>query len=60
MFVARYGPNGELQTTFGTDGFGVTTFGTSVGNVGMSIAGNGKIVLGGEGTADASVARFVP
>jgi len=60
MFVARYGPNGALEATFGSGGFGTTTFPTDVSNVGMSLAGNGKIVVGGLGSDDASVARFVP
>ncbi|HEY7282006.1 MAG TPA: hypothetical protein VID47_10465 [Actinomycetota bacterium] len=60
MFLARYGPNGALQATFGSGGFGTTTFGADVRNVGMSIAGNGKIVVAGVGSADASVARFLP
>jgi len=59
MFVARYGPNGALEATFGSGGFGTTTFGTDVSNAGMSIGGSGKIVVGGPGDSDASVARFL-
>jgi uncharacterized delta-60 repeat protein len=59
MFVARYGPNGKLDTGFGTDGFAVTAFGTDATNYAMSVGGNGKIVIGGQEN-DPVLARFLP
>lgn len=61
MFVARFSSNGKLEFGFGTNGFATTAFGTDVGNLGMSVGGNGKIVVAGtmSGT-DAAVARFLP
>lgn len=49
-FVARYLPNGNLDTTFGASGFAVTTVGgvTSFAH-GLAIQGDGKIVTVGRG-----------
>ncbi len=59
MFLLRYGPNGKRDQGFGDLGFASTTFGSDAINYGMSIAGNGKIVVVGSVADDTGVARFL-
>jgi len=60
FLVARYGPNGKLDPVFGTSGFAASTFGSFAGAEGMSVAGNGKILVAGDVGSDTGVARFLP
>ena len=72
FLVARFNPNGSLDTTFGAAGTGVVTtdLGTGAGNSdqarSMSLDANGRIVVAGETWADdgfgarAAVVRYNP
>ncbi len=60
--VARYNPNGSLDTSFGTNGFVLTNLGgTDVGSS-MVLQSDGKIVVGGSSDAggpfDFALARY--
>jgi uncharacterized delta-60 repeat protein/uncharacterized repeat protein (TIGR01451 family) len=61
--VARYNPDGSLDTTFDTDGLVTTDFGAGLDQAsGVTIQGDGKIVAVGRavvsGTFDFSLARY--
>ena len=63
FFVARYTPNGALDTSFDGDGFAVTPFSTSSETVnGVATAPGGKIVVAGGtfggASGDIAVARY--
>ncbi len=62
FFVARYRSTGVLDTTFGTDGTVVTSFGnypSHNGAEGIAIARDGKILItGGTGANQFAVARY--
>ena len=60
--LARYNPNGSLDTTFSADGKQTTSFG-GIGDqaTGVAIQGDGKIVaVGGGGNGDFALARYNP
>ena len=64
--LARYNPNGSLDTTFSGDGKQTTNFGggSSDGAGGVALQGDGKIVAvgdaGGHGSSDFGLARYNP
>jgi uncharacterized delta-60 repeat protein len=65
--VARYNPNGTLDTSFSGDGKQTTDFGGGEGASGVAIQGNGKIVVVGTTCTDAefvqcdfALARYNP
>ncbi len=55
--LARYNPNGSLDTSFDTDGKVTTSFGASNGANVVGIQRNGKIVAAGFGNSDGSANR---
>ncbi len=62
--LARYNPNGSLDTSFSGDGKQTTDFGGNDGATGVKIQGDGKIVtvgvgLGTDGTRDFALARYL-
>ena len=69
LALARYNPNGSLDTSFSGDGKQTTDFGASEGARGVAIQGDGRIVVVGaactetgpeEGVCDFALARFFP
>jgi uncharacterized delta-60 repeat protein len=64
LALARYGPNGSLDTTFGGDGRVVTDFGGSDLAAGVALQPDGKIVAagrtGGGSSSDFALARYGP
>ncbi|MFJ8163605.1 calcium-binding protein [Streptomyces sp. NPDC096136] len=58
--VARFNPDGSLDTTFDGDGFTVTDFGTTgpQGAYGVVIQAGGAIVAAGESGTSVAVARY--
>ena len=62
--LARYNPNGTLDTTLSGDGKQTTDFGGGDGATGVAIQGDGKIVAvgfaGGVGGSDFALARYNP
>src|SRR6185295_8516316 len=58
--LARYNPNGSLDTSFSGDGKQRTDFGGSDGANGVAVKSNGKIVAGGGGGVgiDFALARY--
>lgn len=58
--VARYNPNGSLDTGFGGDGTVLTDFGTGGAQEAFAVAvrADGKIVAVGMGGAEVAVARY--
>ncbi|MGE7388404.1 calcium-binding protein [Streptomyces sp. NPDC004126] len=58
--VARFNPDGSLDTAFGTGGFAVTDFGTGGAQeaYGVVIQPGGAIVAAGESGTDVAVARY--
>jgi uncharacterized delta-60 repeat protein len=62
--LARYNPNGSLDTSFSGDGRQTTDFGGDDGANGVAIQGDGKIVAAGvgpgpNGTNDFALARYL-
>ncbi len=63
FFLARYTPNGSLDTSFSGDGKQRTNFGGSDGASEVALQTNGKIVVvgaGGPGPGDFALARYTP
>jgi uncharacterized delta-60 repeat protein len=64
--LARYNPNGSLDTTFSGDGKQTTDFGGFDGATGVAVQGDGKIVVVGGGASDLggrddfTIARYNP
>src|SRR6185295_3344879 len=60
--LARYNPNGTLDTSFSGDGKQTTDFGGVDFAAGVALQGDGKIVAVGQGTAggDFALARYNP
>ena len=63
--LARYNPNGTLDTSFSGDGKQTTDFGEGSGATGVAIQGNGKIVVVGStfgpmGSGGFALARYNP
>ena len=62
--LARYNPNGSLDTSFSGDGKQTTDFGGSDAANGVALQGDGKIVAVGRGAAatgdDFALARYNP
>jgi uncharacterized delta-60 repeat protein len=67
--LARYNPNGTLDTSFSGDGKQTTDFGDLDGATGVALQGNGKIVVvgvtgqedpGGSNSGDFALARYNP
>ena len=58
--LARYNPNGTLDTSFSGDGRQTTDFGASDGAHGVAIQADGKIVAVGEGSVGLTLARYNP
>ena len=59
--LARYNPNGSLDTSFSGDGKQTTDFGDFDGANGVALQGNGKIVVVGVGgTGNFALARYNP
>ncbi len=62
--LARYNPNGSLDTSFSGDGRQTTDFGGFDGANGVALQGDGKIVAVGDsgagGTGDFALARYNP
>ncbi len=61
--LARYNPNGSLDTTFSSDGKVITDFGVSALGYGVAIQSDGKIVVVGSvetGNEDFALARYNP
>ncbi len=60
--LARYNPDGSLDTTFSGDGQQTTDFGALDGANGVAIQGDGKIVVAGRGAfgGDFALARYNP
>ena len=61
--LARYNPNGSLDTSFSGDGKQTTDFGGSDGAAGVALQGDGKIVAVGStsaGDGDFALARYNP
>ena len=61
--VARYNPNGSLDTSFSGDGKQTTDFGGSGGATGMALESGGKIIAvgaGGAGAGNFALARYNP
>jgi uncharacterized delta-60 repeat protein len=60
--LARYNPDGSLDTTFSGDGKVTTDFGSNEEGFGVAIQGDGKIVTAGRapvsGTSDFALARY--
>jgi uncharacterized delta-60 repeat protein len=61
--LARYNANGSLDTTFATNGFNLTTPGTSDSIYGFGVQSSGRIVAGGPATVGGknvfALARYV-
>jgi uncharacterized delta-60 repeat protein len=57
--LARYNPNGSLDTSFSGDGKQTTDFGGNDGASDMAIQANGKIVAVGGGADDFALARYL-
>jgi uncharacterized delta-60 repeat protein len=57
--LARYNPNGSLDTSFSGDGKQTTDFG-GAGATGVALQGDGKIVAVGGGAGDFALARYKP
>ena len=55
--LARYNPNGSLDTSFSGDGKQTTDFGGDDQAVGVALQGDGKIVVAGSASAPTSVAN---
>jgi uncharacterized delta-60 repeat protein len=59
--VARYGPNGRIDGSFGHRGFILGDFGTGFDWAGaLALQPDGKIVVGGQVYEDQAVARYLP
>jgi uncharacterized delta-60 repeat protein len=58
--LARYNPNGSLDTTFSGDGKQTTDFGGIDRANGVALQGNGKIVAVGAGNGNFALARYNP
>ena len=59
--LARYNPNGSLDTSFSGDGKQTTDFGGSEAASGVALQSDGKIVaVGGERLRDFALARYNP
>ena len=59
--LARYNPNGSLDTSFSDDGKQTTSFGGGAdGAAAVAIQANGKIVTVGHTGSDFAVARYKP
>ena len=59
--LARYNPNGSLDTSFSGDGKQLTGFGTvSERASGVALQGNGKLVVAGRAGGDFALARYNP
>ena len=62
--LARYNPNGSLDTSFSGDGKQTTDFGGSAGARDVALQGDGKIVAvggaGGAASSDFALARYNP
>ncbi|MFT6765834.1 MAG: putative delta-60 repeat protein [Alteromonas naphthalenivorans] len=56
--VARYNTDGSLDTSFDTDGFLTTNFGSVDAAYGVAIQSDGKIVVSGNSGNDFAVARY--
>jgi uncharacterized delta-60 repeat protein len=62
MALARYLPNGTLDTTFNGDGKVITSFGSGSSALALALAlqPNGKIVVAGFSDGDMALARYLP
>jgi uncharacterized delta-60 repeat protein len=58
--LARYNPNGSLDTTFSGDGKQTTPLGQASRANAVALQANGKIVAVGAGNADFKLARYNP
>jgi uncharacterized delta-60 repeat protein len=58
--LARYQPNGTLDTTFSSDGRQTTDFGAVDGAAAVALQADGKIVAVGVGGGDFALARYQP
>ena len=58
--LARYNPDGSLDTSFGANGIVTTDFDGEDAAVAVSIAPDGKIVAAGTGTDHIALARYNP
>jgi uncharacterized delta-60 repeat protein len=58
--VARYNPNGSLDTSFGNGGEVLVNFSGGAGAAGLVLQSNGKIVLAGTSSDDFALARLNP
>ena len=56
--LARYNPNGSLDTSFSGDGKQTADFGGSDGATGVALQGDGKIVAVGGSGGDFALARY--
>ena len=62
FLLARYTPNGSLDSGFGTDGFAITGFpnSTDSGAYGVAVQADGKIVAAGFASGGFALARYLP
>ena len=58
--LARYNPNGSLDTSFSGDGRQITDFGGFVAGRGVALQDDGKIVVVGRAGDDFALARYNP
>ena len=58
--LARYKPNGKLDSSFGLDGKVTTNFGPSAVSRSVAIQQDGRIVAAGYNSLDFAVARYEP
>ena len=60
FLLARYGPDGALDPTFGDQGLVTTTIGTTGAVNALAIDEDGRVVTAGESDGDFAVARYNP
>jgi uncharacterized delta-60 repeat protein len=58
--LARYNPNGSLDTTFSGDGKQTTDFGNNDGAAGVTLQDDGKVIAIGRSGGDFALARYNP
>lgn len=58
--VARYNPDGNLDTSFSDDGWTTTYFGSLSNGNSVVVQPDGKIVVGGESNMNFALARYNP
>jgi uncharacterized delta-60 repeat protein len=58
--LARYNPNGSLDTSFSGDGRQLTDFGGNDAAYGVALEAQGKMVALGRGSGDFALARYNP